>query len=92
MSTQTFMSNNNINPFSSINQNWSHTNQKDSRISTNNHTRETSYSSLQMSSSVAYQEYDDEDLIVDLNTGSFTPVNLRSWALMTEVTDKLGKL
>lgn len=35
---------------------------------------------------------DSEDLIVDLSTGSFIPMNLQSWTLMMEVTDKLGKL
>lgn len=35
---------------------------------------------------------DSEDQIVDLSTGSLVPVNLRSWNLMTEVLDKLGKL
>lgn len=35
---------------------------------------------------------DSEDLVVDLSTGSFSPMNLRNWTLMMEVTDKLGKL
>ncbi|QLQ80136.1 hypothetical protein HG537_0D01370 [Torulaspora globosa] len=35
---------------------------------------------------------DSEDLVVDLSTGSFIPVNLRNWKLLMEVTDKLGKL
>lgn len=40
---------------------------------------------------VVYND-DSEDQIVDLSTGSLVPVNLRSWKLMTEVLDKLGKL
>lgn len=35
---------------------------------------------------------DSEDMMVDLSTGSFIPVNLRNWTLLMEVTDKLGKL
>ncbi|QLL34218.1 hypothetical protein HG536_0G00750 [Torulaspora globosa] len=35
---------------------------------------------------------DSEDMMVDLSTGSFIPVNLRSWTVLMEVTDKLGKL
>lgn len=38
------------------------------------------------------QDDDSEDLVVDLNTGSFVPERLRNRQLMTEVIDKLNKL
>lgn len=37
-------------------------------------------------------ESDSEDLMVDLNTGSLKPVSLKSYSLMTEITEKFGKL
>lgn len=35
---------------------------------------------------------EEEDEMVDLNTGSLVPVNLRRWNLMAEVIEKLGDL
>ena len=41
---------------------------------------------------LAMQDDDSEDLVVDLNTGSFVPERLRNWQLMTDVIDKLNKV
>ncbi|CCC71638.1 hypothetical protein NCAS_0H03280 [Naumovozyma castellii] len=39
------------------------------------------------------EETDDEDdMIVDLSSGSLTAVPLKSWTLMTEITEQFGKL
>lgn len=35
---------------------------------------------------------EDEDVIVDLNSGSMDPVSLKSWTLMTEMTEQFTKL
>lgn len=37
-------------------------------------------------------EDEDEDVIVDLNSGSMDPVSLKSWTLMTEMTEQFTKL
>ncbi|CCH59500.1 hypothetical protein TBLA_0B06800 [Henningerozyma blattae CBS 6284] len=33
-----------------------------------------------------------EDMIVDLNSGSLTPINLNTWTLLNDVTDKFHDL
>lgn len=38
------------------------------------------------------EEIEDEDLMVDLNTGSLTPVKLKYWTQMSNITEKFGKL
>ncbi|CAI4034693.1 hypothetical protein SMKI_11G1420 [Saccharomyces mikatae IFO 1815] len=38
------------------------------------------------------EEIEDEDLMVDLNTGSLTPVNLKYWTRMSTMTENFGKL
>ncbi|CAI4044774.1 hypothetical protein SKDZ_11G1390 [Saccharomyces kudriavzevii ZP591] len=38
------------------------------------------------------EEIEDEDLMVDLNTGSLTPVNLKYWTQMSSMTEKFDKL
>lgn len=40
------------------------------------------------------EEYDDceEDMVVDLNSGSLEPVPLQGWNLLTEITQKMKKL
>lgn len=38
------------------------------------------------------EEIEDEDLMVDLNTGSLTPVKLKYWTQMSAMTEKFGKL
>lgn len=35
---------------------------------------------------------DNEDLIVDLNSGSLDPINLRNWNLMAALTEKFNEL
>jgi len=34
----------------------------------------------------------DDDVIVDLNSGSLDPVSLKSWTLMTEMTEQFTRL
>lgn len=49
-------------------------------------------SGVHLAGVLALQDDDSEDLVVDLNTGSFVPERLQRWQLMTEVIEKLGKL
>ncbi|EJS42936.1 YKL068W-A [Saccharomyces arboricola H-6] len=38
------------------------------------------------------EEIEDEDLMVDLNTGSLTPVSLKYWTRMSNMTEEFDKL
>lgn len=48
--------------------------------------------SFQKALSQTQEEIEDEDLMVDLNTGSLTPVKLKYWTQMSAMTEKFGKL
>ncbi|QID86381.1 hypothetical protein GRS66_009007 [Saccharomyces pastorianus] len=55
-------------------------------------TQTTKPTSFQEAFNQKEEEIEDEDLMVDLNTGSLTPVNLKHWTQMSSMTEKFGKL
>ncbi|CAI4046185.1 hypothetical protein SUVZ_11G1450 [Saccharomyces uvarum] len=55
-------------------------------------TQSTKPTSFQKAFNQTEEEIEDEDLMVDLNTGSLTPVNLKHWTQMSSMTEKFGKL
>ncbi|CAI4563787.1 BAH_G0032080.mRNA.1.CDS.1 [Saccharomyces cerevisiae] len=48
--------------------------------------------SFQKALNQTQEEIEDEDLMVDLNTGSLTPVKLKYWTQMSAMMEKFGKL
>lgn len=50
------------------------------------------YNSLTSSDEEEYGDGGEEDMVVDLNSGSLEPVPLQGWNLLTEITQKMKKL